>query len=122
MKRLWIAFALVMVLSFLVLGWIGTRIYQEMPPLPDKVVTTDGTVIVDEGKFKLARTCGNRLAAWKWGRCGDTAAMSLPTGPPIGCTEKRRSFSTAGPLPNSEQSTPKSTENDRLNFRVAWRK
>ena len=44
MKRLWIAFALVMVLSFLVLGWIGTRIYQEMPPLPAKVVTTDGTV------------------------------------------------------------------------------
>ena len=39
MKRLWIAFSLVMILSFLVLGWIGTRIYQEMPPLPAKVVT-----------------------------------------------------------------------------------
>jgi hypothetical protein len=34
MKRLCIAFALVMVLSYLVLGWIGTRIYQEVPPLP----------------------------------------------------------------------------------------
>lgn len=47
MKRLWIAFTLVMVLSFLVLGWIGTRIYQELPPIPDKFVTTDGVTLVD---------------------------------------------------------------------------
>src|SRR4051794_11169482 len=50
MKRLWLAFTLVMVVSFLVLGWIGTRIYHEMPPLPARVVTTEGTVIVDEGE------------------------------------------------------------------------
>ena len=35
MRRLWIAFTLVMLVSFLVLGWIGTRIYQEAPPLPN---------------------------------------------------------------------------------------
>ena len=35
MQRLWLAFAAVLVVSFAVLGWIGTRIYQEMPPLPD---------------------------------------------------------------------------------------
>ena len=34
MKKLWISFAVVFVLSFAVLGWIGTRIYQEMPPIP----------------------------------------------------------------------------------------
>ncbi len=49
MKRLWIALAVVMVFSFGVLGWIGSRIYQEMPPIPDRVVTTDGAVIVAEG-------------------------------------------------------------------------
>ena len=32
MNRLWLSFVAVMVVSFLVLGWIGTRIYQEMPP------------------------------------------------------------------------------------------
>jgi nitric oxide reductase subunit B len=51
MKRLWIAFILVVVLSFFVLGWIGTRIYQEMPPVPGQVVTTDGTVLIDEGEI-----------------------------------------------------------------------
>jgi nitric oxide reductase subunit B len=50
MKRLWLAFAAVMVLSFLVLGWIGTRIYQEMPPIPDKFVTTDGVTLIDSGE------------------------------------------------------------------------
>ncbi len=49
MKKLWAALAVVMVFSFAVLGWIGSRIYQEMPPIPDRVVTTDGTVVVPEG-------------------------------------------------------------------------
>ena len=40
-----------MVLSFLVLGWVGTRIYQEMPPIPDKVVTTDGQTLIDTGEI-----------------------------------------------------------------------
>ena len=38
MKKLWLAFAVVLVVSFSVLGWVGTRIYQEAPPLPDQVV------------------------------------------------------------------------------------
>jgi len=49
MKWLWLAFAVVLVCSFSVLGWVGTRIYQEAPPLPDRVVATDGTVVVPDG-------------------------------------------------------------------------
>ena len=67
MKRLWIAFTLVMVLSFLVLGWIGTRIYQEMPPLPAKVVTTDGTVLVDEGEIQAGQNVWQSLGGMEVG-------------------------------------------------------
>ncbi len=49
MKKLWLGFAAVIIISFSVLGWIGTRIYQEMPPIPDKVVTTAGDVVVPSG-------------------------------------------------------------------------
>ena len=49
MKRLWISFAVVLLISFSILGWIGTRIYQEMPPIPSGVVATDGTVVVPDG-------------------------------------------------------------------------
>src|SRR5450755_2399594 len=51
MKKLWIAFAAVMVISFSILGWIGTRIYAEKPPLPVRVVATDGQVLVSEGEI-----------------------------------------------------------------------
>ncbi|MEZ6081575.1 MAG: hypothetical protein R3C56_39670 [Pirellulaceae bacterium] len=36
-----------MIVSFLILGWIGTRIFQEMPPIPDKFVTTEGVTLID---------------------------------------------------------------------------
>jgi nitric oxide reductase subunit B len=50
MKRLWMAFGAVMIFSFLVLGWIGTRIFQEMPPIPDKFVTSAGVTLIDSGE------------------------------------------------------------------------
>ena len=49
MKRLWISFALVIVMSFTVLGWIGARIYQEAPPIAATVLTTDGTILIEDG-------------------------------------------------------------------------
>lgn len=49
MKRLWLAFAAVMIGSFAVLGWVGTRIYQQAPPIPVKVVTTDGKTVIADG-------------------------------------------------------------------------
>ena len=42
-RTLWLSFGAVVILSFAVLGWIGVRIYQEVPPMPERVVTTDGT-------------------------------------------------------------------------------
>ncbi len=50
MKKLWILFGLVFVLSFAVLIWIGTEIFREAPPIPAQVVTTDGKVLINEGE------------------------------------------------------------------------
>jgi nitric oxide reductase subunit B len=49
MKKLWWAFAVVNVVSFSVLGWVGSRIYQSAPPIPNEVVTTDGQVMIPAG-------------------------------------------------------------------------
>jgi nitric oxide reductase subunit B len=51
MKKLRLVFAIVVVVPFGVLGWIGTHIYQQMPPIPGRVVTADGTVIVASGEI-----------------------------------------------------------------------
>jgi nitric oxide reductase subunit B len=44
-RRLWIAFALVVGLSFATLGYFGIEIYRQAPPIPARVVTPDGTVL-----------------------------------------------------------------------------
>jgi len=71
MKKLWTAFAVVFVLSFAILGWIGTRIYQEMPPIPTKVVSTDGTVVIADGDIgrgqNVWQTLGGMEVGSIWG-------------------------------------------------------
>ena len=54
MKRYWLAFAAVVVLSFAVLGWTGVRIYQQAPPIPDRVVSRDGDVVIDRGVLTIS--------------------------------------------------------------------
>jgi nitric oxide reductase subunit B len=44
-KKLWLSLISVMAVSFLVLGYFGTEIYRQAPPVPKRVVTTDGTVL-----------------------------------------------------------------------------
>src|SRR5688572_19366767 len=71
MRRLWISFTLVMIASFVVLGWIGARIYQEAPPIPDRVVTTEGTVVIDRGDIaggqNVWQTLGGMEVGSIWG-------------------------------------------------------
>jgi len=67
MKLLWIAFVTVMVLSFLVLGWIGTRIYQEMPPIPEKVVTADGQVLIGSGEVTAGQNVWQSMGGMEVG-------------------------------------------------------
>jgi nitric oxide reductase subunit B len=67
MKKLWISFAIVFVCSFAILGWIGTRIYQEMPPIPATVVTTDGKVVVADGDISRGQNVWQTLGGMEVG-------------------------------------------------------
>jgi nitric oxide reductase subunit B len=49
MKRLWILLATIFVFSFLILGWVGTEIFRQAPPIPTQVVTTSGEVLIPDG-------------------------------------------------------------------------
>lgn len=46
MKKLWITFISVVVLSFAALIWVGGKIYQEQPPIPSEVVIKTTNEIV----------------------------------------------------------------------------
>ena len=51
MKRLWLVFGAVFLGSFLILGWIGTEIFRQAPPIPKKVVATDGKTLVGDNEL-----------------------------------------------------------------------
>lgn len=44
-RKLWLAFTVVVLGSFLVLGYYGREIYRQAPPIPDQVVDAQGKVI-----------------------------------------------------------------------------
>ncbi|HEY9755223.1 MAG TPA: nitric-oxide reductase large subunit [Oculatellaceae cyanobacterium] len=44
-KKLWVSLTTVVVLSFAVLGYFGYEIYMQAPPIPERVVSTDGNVL-----------------------------------------------------------------------------
>jgi nitric oxide reductase subunit B len=67
MRKLWLAAAIVVVISFSILGWIGTRIYQEMPPIPDRVISTDGTEIVASGDIARGQNVWQSLGGMEVG-------------------------------------------------------
>ncbi|MEP7273464.1 MAG: cbb3-type cytochrome c oxidase subunit I, partial [Acidobacteriota bacterium] len=51
MKWLWVIFVTIFVLSFAVLGWVGTEIFRQAPPIAREVVTTAGHVVIAEGEI-----------------------------------------------------------------------
>lgn len=71
MRRLWIAFIGVVVISFAVLGWAGLRIYQQKPPIPDRVITTEGQTVVPSGYIiegqEVWRAMGGMELGSVWG-------------------------------------------------------
>ena len=46
MRKLWIIFIAIFIFSFSILGWVGTEIFRQAPPIPREVVTTDGKVLI----------------------------------------------------------------------------
>jgi nitric oxide reductase subunit B len=56
-----------MIVSFAVLCWIGTRIYQEMPPLPDRVVTTTGETVFKSGEISAGQNVWQSLGGMQVG-------------------------------------------------------
>ena len=77
MKRLWIGFTVVILGSFAVLGWAGVRVYQQQPPLPDRVVTANGRTFIGAGEIELGRDVWRSLGGMEmgsiWGHGGYVA-------------------------------------------------
>lgn len=67
MRKYWLAFVVVVVSSFMILGWTGSRIYQSAPPIPDRVVTTDGREVVGGGVVGAGQNVWQSLGGMEMG-------------------------------------------------------
>jgi len=70
-RKLWVAFIGVIVISFAVLLYFGREIYRDAPPVPNRVVTTDGTVLMTSQQIKdgqnVWQSMGGQEVGTVWG-------------------------------------------------------
>ena len=67
MRKLWFSFALVLTVSFTILGWIGTRIYEEAPPIANTVVTTDHEIVLESNEIQAGQNVWQSLGGMEVG-------------------------------------------------------
>src|SRR5881628_3140388 len=70
-RKLWTWLAVICVLSFAVLGWVGTEIYVTAPPIPQQVVSTKGDVVYSAGQVQRGQeawlAAGGQQLGSVWG-------------------------------------------------------
>ncbi len=77
-KRLWIALGSLLAATFAVLLWTGREIYQQAPPIPDKVVTTSGEVLFSRADFDTGRQVWQSIGGMQLGSIWGHGALIAP--------------------------------------------
>ncbi|MGA2297381.1 MAG: nitric-oxide reductase large subunit [FCB group bacterium] len=69
--KLWLSFIIVIIISFSVLGFFGTEIYRQSPPIPSQVVTDSGKVLFTGQDIKdgqnIWQSIGGQEVGTIWG-------------------------------------------------------
>jgi nitric oxide reductase subunit B len=77
-KKLWIAFAIVMIASFAVLGGVGYKTIKEAPPIPAQVITADGAVLFDSDTIKTGQNVWQSIGGQEVGSIWGHGAYVAP--------------------------------------------
>ena len=77
-RKLWIGFILVMVVSLAVLLYYGREIYHQAPPIPEKVVTSDGKTLFTGQDIKDGQNVWQSLGGQELGTVWGHGAYQAP--------------------------------------------
>lgn len=77
-KKLWFGFIAVMVVSFAVLLYYGYEIYQVAPPIPEKVVTSEGVELFTEQDIKDGQNVWQSVGGQELGSIWGHGAYHAP--------------------------------------------
>lgn len=77
-RGLWIGFAAVIVVSFAVLGYYGSEIYRQAPPLPERVVQPDGAIVFGGQEIKDGQNVWQSIGGQQLGSIWGHGAYVAP--------------------------------------------
>ncbi|TNF42941.1 MAG: nitric-oxide reductase large subunit [Bacteroidetes bacterium] len=77
-RRLWIGFLTVVTVSFAVLLFFGREIYRQAPPVPDRVVTTDGNLLFTGQDIKDGQNVWQSMGGQEMGTVWGHGAYQAP--------------------------------------------
>jgi len=77
-KGLWITLGAVIVISFMVLGGVGVDITSNVPPMPQKVVSTDGRILFDHEMIQRGQGVWQSLGGQQIGSIWGHGAYLAP--------------------------------------------
>jgi nitric oxide reductase subunit B len=77
-RNLWIGFIAVMSVSFAVLLYFGREIYRQAPPIPEKVITTSGTILFTGQDIKDGQNVWQSMGGQEMGTVWGHGAYQAP--------------------------------------------
>ena len=77
-RKLWILLGTLLVVSFGVLLWSGNQIYQQAPPMPDRVVSTQGQVVYTRADIEKGRQVWQSMGGMQLGSIWGHGAYVAP--------------------------------------------
>ena len=76
MKKTWLAFISVVIISFIVLLGVGKEIYQTQPPIPEKVILKNtGTVIYTKEDIQTGQNVWESIGGMEVGSVWGTREL-----------------------------------------------
>jgi nitric oxide reductase subunit B len=67
MRRHWVLLVTIIVLSFVVLGWVGLQIRDGAPPVPVRILTTDGQRVFEDGDVPAGQNVWQAMGGMEMG-------------------------------------------------------
>ena len=77
-KKLWIAFAFVVGISFAILGYYGYEIYQKAPPIPEKIISEDNATVFTAQEIKDGQNIWQSIGGQELGSIWGHGAYVAP--------------------------------------------
>lgn len=77
-KKLWVILLVVLGITFGLLGYFGREVYREAPPIPDRVVTADGRLLMTEESILDGQTAWQSVGGMQLGSIWGHGAYQAP--------------------------------------------